>query len=93
MLCDSEEVEDVLHFLVLCEEFQWERQELLSRIGDIVGSDAWMEEFAGAENDGKMALMLGRRVVGLDRMVAEKIDDLILAEILRWWQRRKELLF
>ena len=93
VLCDSEEVEDVLHFLVLCEEFQWERQELLSRIGDIVGSDAWMEEFAGAENDGKMALMLGRRVVGLDRMVAEKIDDLILAEILRWWQRRKELLF
>ena len=52
-----------------------------------------MEEFAGAGNDGKMALMLGRRVVGLDRMVAEKIDDLILAEILRWWQRRKELLF
>ena len=93
VLCDSEEVEDVLHFLVLCEEFQWERQELLSRIGDIAGSDAWMEEFAGAENDGKMALMLGRRVVGLDRMVAEKIDDLILAEILRWWQRRKELLF
>ena len=78
---------------MLCEEFQWERQELLSRIGDIEGSDAWLEEFAGAGNDGKMALMLGRRVVGLDGMVVEKIDDLRLAEVLRWWQRRKELVF
>ena len=52
---------------MLCEEFQWERQELLSRIGDIEGSgsDAWLEEFFGADNAGKMALMLGRRVVRL----------------------------
>ena len=26
-----------------------ERQELLSRIGDIEGSDAWLEEFVGAD--------------------------------------------
>ena len=31
MLCDREEVEDVLHFLVLCDEFEWERQKLLKR--------------------------------------------------------------
>ena len=70
-----------------------DRQELLSRIGDIEGSDAWLEEFAGAGNDGKMALMLGRRVVALGRMVSVKIDDLIMAEVLRQWQRRKELVF
>ena len=39
------------------------------RTGDIEGSDAWLEEFVGADNAGKMALMLGRRVVGLNRMV------------------------
>ena len=26
VLCDREEAEDVLHILVLCDEFQWERQ-------------------------------------------------------------------
>ena len=26
MLCDRDEVEDVLHFLVLCKEIEWERQ-------------------------------------------------------------------
>ena len=60
MLCDSDEVQTVetsYFTLVLCEEFQWERQELLSRIGDIEGSgsDAWLEEFFGADNAGKMA--------------------------------------
>ena len=29
MLCNSCEVEDVEHFLVGCEEFRWERQDLL----------------------------------------------------------------
>ena len=37
--------EEVLHFLVLCDEFEWERQKLLKRIGDIEGSDMWLEEF------------------------------------------------
>ena len=32
-----------MHFLVLCDEFEWERQKLLKRIGDIV--DMWLEEF------------------------------------------------
>ena len=32
--CCVIEVEDVLHFLVLCKEFELERQKLLKRIGD-----------------------------------------------------------
>ena len=93
VMCDREEVENVLHFLVLCEEFEWERQELLRRIGDIEGSQVWLEEFTEEESVGKMAMLLGRKVVDLDRMVAENIENVIMEEVLRWWKQRKELIF
>ena len=66
MLCDSGEVEDVLHLLVLCEEFHGRGR----KIGDIEGSDVWLEEFDGADNVTKMALMLGT--------VMERIDNVIM---------------
>ena len=59
-MCNREEVENVLHFLVLCEEFEWERQELLRRIRDIEGSDVWLEEFMEEDNVGKLAMLLGK---------------------------------
>ena len=34
-----------------------------------------------------MVLMLGGRVVGVDRTVMERIDDVIMPEVLSWWQR------
>ena len=83
----------MLHFLVLCNEFEWERQKLLKRIGDTEGSDMWLEEFTEEDHVGKMAMLLGRRVVGMDRMAAVKIANVIMAEVLRWWKRRKELIF
>ena len=41
---------------------------------------------------GKMAMLLGRRVVGMDSMAAVKIENVIMAEVLRWWKQRKELI-
>ena len=41
----------------------------------------------------KMAMLLGRKVVDLDRMVAENIENVIMEEVLRWWKQRKELIF
>ena len=32
---------------------------------------------------GKMAMLLGRRVVGMDSMAAVKIENVIMAEVLR----------
>jgi len=32
---------------------------ITKRIGDIEGSGVWLEEFVGADNIGKMVLMLG----------------------------------
>ena len=37
--------------------------------------------------------LLGRRVAGLERMVAEEIEDVTMAEVLRQWKQRKELVF
>ena len=67
-----------MHFLVLCNKFEWEREKLLRRRGDIEGLDMWLEEYMEEDSAGKMALLLGRRVVGLDRMAAEKIEDVIM---------------
>ena len=33
---------------------------------------------------GKMAMLLGRKVVDQDRMVAENIENVIMEEVLRW---------
>ena len=79
--------------LLLCDELEWERQKLLKRIGDIEGLDMWLEEFTEKDHV-KMAIM-GRRVVGMDRMAAVKIisENVIMAEVFRWWKQRKELIF
>ena len=68
MLCDRDEVEAVLHFLVICEELEWERHELL-RIGDIEGLDMWFEDFTEEDHVGKMA--------------GQKIEDVIMAKVWR----------
>ena len=54
--------------------------ELLSRIGYIEGSDAWLEELVGADNAGKMGCRLGQD---------GSREDLIMVKVLRCWQRRK----
>ena len=76
----------------LCDEFEWERQKLLKRIGDNEGSDMLLEEFTEEDHVGKMAMLLGRRVVGMDRMATGMIENVIMAEVLRWWKQRKELI-
>ena len=51
----------------------------------------WLEEFTEEDHVGKMAMLLGRRVVGMDRMAAGMIENVIMADVLRWWKQRKEL--
>ena len=35
-----------------------------------------------------IVMLLGRRVVGMDRIAAVKIVNVIMAEVLRWWKHR-----
>ena len=62
-------------------------------IGDTEGLDIRLEEFTEEDHDRKMAMLLDRRVVGLNRIAAEKIDDVIRAEVFRWWKKVKEFTF
>ena len=93
ILCGSGEVEDVEHFLVRCNEFQGEREELLERVGEVEGADAWVEAFCRAGDEQRTAMMLGKQVEGLDAVVVERVDNLVMGEILNWWKKRKELAF
>ena len=76
ILCGSGEVEDVEHFLVRCNEFQGEREELLERVGEVEGADVWVEAFCRAGDEQRTAMMLGKQVEGLDAVVVERVDDL-----------------
>ena len=67
VLCNSGEVENVEHFLVRCEEFRWERQDLLEKIRQIEGMQEWIDEFGRVRDEGKMALLLGGSVKSLER--------------------------
>ena len=59
---------------MLCDEFEWERQRLLGRIGDIEGSNMWLEEFMEKDHVGKMVILLDRRIVGLAAWQERKCD-------------------
>ena len=38
-------------------------------------------------------MMLGKQVEGLDAVVVERVDNLVMGELLNWWKKRKELPF
>ena len=67
--------------------------ESIVNVGDIEGSDMWLEEFTEENHVGKMAMLLGRRVVGMDKMAAVKIENVIMAEVLRWWKKGRNSYF
>ena len=93
VLCGSGEIEDVEHFLARCDEFQWERERLLERIGETEGAGDWVETFQRAGAEERTALMLGKRIEGWDSMLVGRVDSLVMVEVLKWWEKRKQLVF
>ena len=92
-MCSSCELEDVEHFLVRCEELRWERQDLLEKIREMEGTQEWIDEYGRVVDEGKMALLLGKNVKSLEREVGDRVDECVLEEVRKWWQRRKELVY
>ena len=44
-------------------------------------------------DEGKMALLLGRNLKSLEREVGDRVDECVMEEVRKWWQRRKELVY
>ena len=45
-------------------------------------------------DEGKMALLLGRSVKSLEWEVGDRcMDERVMEEVRKWWQRRKELVY
>ena len=57
------------------------------------GTQEWIDECGRVGNEGKMALLLGRNVKGLEREVGNRVDKCVMEEVRKWWQRRKELVY
>ena len=87
----GENVENVKHFVLECEEFDQDRCRLLERIKTIVGAEEWVKEYIEGDDDSRVCLLLGRRV-DVDREVMDVIDRCIMKEMVMWWQSRKVLL-
>ncbi len=64
VLCNSEEAEDVRHFLIRYKEFASERQRLLDKIDQVEGTEEWLEEYYRAEDEGKTAFVVGKKSGG-----------------------------
>ena len=62
-------------------------------LGEVEGADVWVEAFCRAGDEQRTAIMLGKQVEGLDAVVVERVDNLVMGEILNWWKKRKELAF
>ena len=92
VLCKSGEVDDTEHFLVRCEEFWWERQDLLEKIRQMKGTQEWIDEYGMVGDKGKMELLLGKSVKSLEREVGDRVNKCVKEEVRKWRQRRKELL-
>ena len=59
----------------------------------IVGAIEWLVEFWGAEEEGKVALLLGNGVEDICNKVMEVVGECVSYWLGIWWQRRKQLLY
>ena len=75
-----------------CEEFTAERRKLVRKIRSLVGAERWGEEYDRGDAEEKVALLLGKRVEGVERDVMDIVDGWLLKELLVWWRKRKDLL-
>ena len=53
----------------------------------------WLDKFWRVDEDGKVALLLGKGVTGICNRVVEDVGECVLYWLGRWWQRKKQLLY
>ena len=59
----------------------------------IVEEGKWLDEFWRVDEEGKVSLLLGKRVEDICNRVMEDVGEYVLYWLDRWWQRKKQLLY
>ena len=93
VLCDEGVVEDIRHFLVECGEFENGRERLMERVGGIEGAESWIEEWRRVGEEGRVLLLLGKRVVGVEEGVGVEVDKQVCGVVEGWWVKRRSLVY
>ena len=65
VMCDSGVGEGVVHYLVVCGEFERNWQVLLDVVCRIVWAGEWLDQFCEVDKEGNVALLLGKGVEGI----------------------------
>ncbi len=66
---------------------------MLDKIDQVEGTEEWLEEYYRAEDEGKTASLLGRRVEGMADQVVVRVNEWVMEEVTKCWKRRKNLMF
>ena len=66
------------HFLGRCEEFRWERQDLLEKIRQMEGTQEWIDEYGRV---GDVHGKDGTDVKSLEREVGNRVDECVMEEV------------
>ena len=75
-MCDSGAEKDVEHLLVTG-EFERDRWVLADEVSRFVGAGEWLEEYGNLCKVGKVALLLGKGVVGVNDTVMRRWVDVL----------------
>ena len=75
VICNNTIGEDVVHFLVVCGEFERDRHVMLEDVSGIVGSGEWLDEFWIVDVERKMALLLGKWLEGICNRVMVDVES------------------
>ena len=64
------------------------RKGFLRRTEDIEGPELWLSrEVQEGRQCWRSGVDAGRRLAGLDRSTAERIDNVVLGAVLNWWNK------
>ena len=62
-------------------------------VGGIEGAESWIEERRRVGEEGKVLLLLGKKVVGVEEGVGVEVDKHVCGAVEDRWVKRKSLIY